>query len=106
MDAKGANRANDAMDANVANASQGVFRVFAAGSLWVPSTQAARAFEALDPGLQIAFTFGASGLLRERIAAGEPADVFASANMAHPQSLAAPVAGTLRKPSRATRCAR
>ena len=33
--------------------------------------------------------FGASGLLKDRIAAGERADVFASANMAHPQALAA-----------------
>ena len=33
-------------------------------------------------------TFGASGTLRDRIAAGERAEVFASANMTHPQSLA------------------
>jgi ABC-type molybdate transport system substrate-binding protein len=63
-------------------------RVFAAGSLRGPLTQAARAFEAANPGARIALTFGASGLLRERIAAGEEADVLASANMAHPQSLA------------------
>lgn len=63
-------------------------RVFAAGSLRGPLTQAARAFEAANPGACIALTFGASGLLRERIAAGEEADVFASANMAHPQALA------------------
>ncbi|HFZ8995636.1 TPA: molybdate ABC transporter substrate-binding protein [Citrobacter freundii] len=31
--------------------------------------------------------FGPAGLLRERIAAGEPCDFFASANMAHPQAL-------------------
>jgi len=31
--------------------------------------------------------YGASGLLRERIAKGEPAEVFASANMEHPQTL-------------------
>lgn len=31
--------------------------------------------------------YGASGLLRERIAKGEPAEVFASANMEHPQAL-------------------
>lgn len=31
--------------------------------------------------------FGPAGLLRERIEAGEPCDLFASANMAHPQSL-------------------
>jgi ABC-type molybdate transport system substrate-binding protein len=33
-------------------------------------------------------TFGASGLLKDRIQAGERADVFASANMEHPQALA------------------
>jgi ABC-type molybdate transport system substrate-binding protein len=61
--------------------------VFAAGSLRAPFTQAARAFEAEAPGLRIDFVFGASGLLRERIAGGEPADLFASANLAHPQAL-------------------
>ena len=89
MDANGVNRANDAIEAQAANALQGVICVFAAGSLRVPFTHAAVAFEALNAGVQIAFTFGASGLLRERIAAGESADLFASANMAHPQSLAA-----------------
>ena len=32
--------------------------------------------------------YGPSGLLRDRIVKGEPAEVFASANMAHPESLA------------------
>ncbi|MDM0027034.1 extracellular solute-binding protein [Variovorax saccharolyticus] len=63
--------------------------VYAAGSLRGPITQAARAFEAAHPGTRITLIFGASGLLRDRIAAGEQADVFASANMAHPQSLGA-----------------
>jgi ABC-type molybdate transport system substrate-binding protein len=36
----------------------------------------------------VVFTFGASGLLKDRIASGERADVFASANMEHPQALA------------------
>jgi molybdate transport system substrate-binding protein len=31
--------------------------------------------------------FGPAGLLRERIEAGEPCDLFASANLAHPQAL-------------------
>lgn len=31
--------------------------------------------------------FGPAGLLRERIQAGEPCDLFASANLAHPQAL-------------------
>jgi len=63
--------------------------VFAAGSLRGPITQAAQAFEKANPGTRVALTFGASGLLRDRIAAGESVDVFASANMAHPQSLSA-----------------
>jgi len=61
--------------------------VFAAGSLRGPLTQAARDFEQAHPGTRITLTFGASGLLRDRIASGEKVDVFASANMAHPQSL-------------------
>src|SRR5262249_47614247 len=36
---------------------------------------------------RVHLTFGASGLLRDRIGAGEPATVFASANVEHPQSL-------------------
>jgi ABC-type molybdate transport system substrate-binding protein len=36
----------------------------------------------------VRLTFGASGLLRDRIAGGEPADVLASANMEHPEALA------------------
>ncbi len=61
--------------------------VFAAGSLREPMTEAAHAFEAARPGLKVVLTFGASGLLRERIESGAPADVFASANMAHPERL-------------------
>ncbi|MDM0104532.1 extracellular solute-binding protein [Variovorax sp. J22R24] len=61
--------------------------VFAAGSLRGPITQAAQAFEKANPGTRVALSFGASGLLRDRIVAGESVDVFASANMAHPQSL-------------------
>lgn len=40
-------------------------------------------------GPKVVKTFGPSGLLRQRIAGGEPAEVFASANMTHPQALAA-----------------
>ena len=65
--------------------------VFAAGSLRGPLTEAAKAFEASTGGAPLALTFGASGLLRDRINAGAGGDVqaqvFASANMAHPQSL-------------------
>ena len=63
--------------------------VFAAGSLRAAMTEVAKAFEAADATASVKLVFGASGLLKDRIAAGERADVFASANMAHPQALAA-----------------
>ena len=63
--------------------------VFAAGSLRGPLTEAARAFEATAAGVPVVLSFGASGLLRDRINAGADVQVFASANMAHPQSLSA-----------------
>ena len=63
--------------------------VFAAGSLRGPLTEAAKAFEASAGGAPVALTFGASGLLLDRIKAGADAQVFASANMAHPQALSA-----------------
>jgi molybdate transport system substrate-binding protein len=62
-------------------------KVFAAGSLTGPLTVLARQFEA-DTGEPVQMVFGPAGLLLERIERGEPADVFASANMAHPQQLA------------------
>jgi ABC-type molybdate transport system substrate-binding protein len=72
----------------VATASAADVKVFAAGSLRAPFTDLAREFERVS-GRKLAMTFGASGLLRDRINAGETVDVFASANMEHPQSLAA-----------------
>jgi ABC-type molybdate transport system substrate-binding protein len=62
--------------------------VYAAGSLRAPLTDLAREFERAT-GNTVTLTFGASGLLRDRINSGERVDVFASANMEHPQSLAA-----------------
>ena len=69
-------------------AAQEPVKLFAAGSLRGVMTTLASAWAASGGG-KVAATFGASGLLRDRIAKGEPADVFASANMEHPQSLAA-----------------
>jgi molybdate transport system substrate-binding protein len=60
----------------------------AAGSLRAALTEIASAFEQAS-GVKIEATYGASGLLREEIAAGARAEVFASANMEHPQALAA-----------------
>lgn len=69
--------------------------VYAAGSLRAPLTQMAREFESSQKGVKVELVFGASGLLKDRIAAqtmaeAKPAHVFASANMEHPQALAAP----------------
>ena len=63
-------------------------QVYAAGSLREALTEIAREHEART-GQPVALTFGASGLLRERIEKGEPAQVFASADTDHPQRLAA-----------------
>lgn len=61
-------------------------RLYAAGSLRGAMTDIGKAFEA-QARVPVAGTFGPSGLLRGRIAKGEPAEVFASANMEHPRSL-------------------
>ena len=62
-------------------------RLHAAGSLRAALTEVARDFTAAQ-GMPVALVFGASGLLRERLEGGEPGDVFASANMEHPEALA------------------
>jgi molybdate transport system substrate-binding protein len=61
--------------------------VYSAGSLRDALTSIALDYEKLT-GQKIALTFGASGLLRERIEKGEPAQVFTSADTAHPAKLA------------------
>lgn len=62
-------------------------RLASAGSLRAALDEAAAAFAAAPGGAPVERTFGPSGLLRERIAAGEPFEVFASANMEHPEAL-------------------
>jgi molybdate transport system substrate-binding protein len=59
----------------------------AAGSLRAALTEVANAFEAAGLG-KVQAKFGASGLLKDEIATGAKAEVF-SANMEHPQALAA-----------------
>lgn len=78
-----------ALAGGVVMAQQSPVPVFAAGSLRGPLTEAAQAFEASAGGAPVALTFGASGLLLDRIKTGADAQVFASANMAHPQALSA-----------------
>jgi molybdenum ABC transporter molybdate-binding protein len=58
-------------------------RLYAAGSLRNALNEVIANFKEV----RVEAVFGASGLLRERIAKGEPAEVFASANMEHPRSL-------------------
>ncbi|AWK85647.1 molybdate ABC transporter substrate-binding protein [Azospirillum thermophilum] len=80
-------------------------RIHAAGSLRAVLTEIARSYEAAT-GVPVAGTFGASGLLKERLETGEAADVFASANMDHPQALSrAGVAGPVRSFARNSLCA-
>lgn len=62
-------------------------RLHAAGSLKQAMSQIAEAFTERN-GTPVEPTFAPSGLLRQRIAEGEATDVFASANMAHPEKLA------------------
>lgn len=59
----------------------------AAGSLRAALTEIAEAFGA-DTGIKVEAKYGPSGTLRDAIAGGAPAQVFASANMEHPQALA------------------
>ncbi|HUL91369.1 MAG TPA: molybdate ABC transporter substrate-binding protein [Burkholderiales bacterium] len=68
-------------------AQEPALRLYAAGSLRAVMTEIGAEFTRAG-GVKVQGEFGASGLLRERIAKGEPADVFASANMEHPQWLA------------------
>ena len=60
----------------------------AAGSLRGALSEVASDFEAAGGG-KVQAKFGASGLLKDEIAGGAKAEVFASANMEHPQALAA-----------------
>ena len=80
--------------------------VYAAGSLRAALTQIAADFEASPGGTRVHLVFGAAGLLRERLEAGEPADLFASANLEHPQTLAdAGRAGPVQRFARNALCA-
>ncbi|WP_439573747.1 molybdate ABC transporter substrate-binding protein [Phreatobacter sp.] len=75
-----------AMTAGAASAAEPVL-LHAAGSLRGALTEASRAFEA-QTGLRVTQAYRPSGLIRDAIAGGEKAEVFASANMNHPAALA------------------
>ncbi len=70
---------------SVAEANEPVL-LHAAGSLRAALGEVAAAFTAAT-GIKFDAKYGASGTLRDEIAAGGRAQVFASANMEHPQSL-------------------
>lgn len=72
---------------SAAAASQEPIKVYAAGSLAGALTAAAKLYTA-QTGQAVETVFGPAGALRDRLERGEQADVFASANMAHPQALA------------------
>ena len=61
-------------------------QLYAAGSLRAALTEVAKSFEA-ETGNSVQAKYGPSGLLKDEIAGGARADVFASANMEHPQAL-------------------
>lgn len=65
-----------------------VVKVLSAGSLRHAFPALIEAFTAAS-GIAVSLSLGPAGLLRERIEAGEAFDLFASANMGHPQRLAA-----------------
>jgi molybdate transport system substrate-binding protein len=67
--------------------AQETVRLHAAGSLRGALSEVAETFTRAY-GIGVKTEFGASGTLRERLEAGEPGDVFASANMEHPLTLA------------------
>jgi molybdenum ABC transporter molybdate-binding protein len=63
-------------------------QLYAAGSLRAALNEAARAFQS-KTGNPVQAKYGPSGVLKDEIAGGAKADVFASANMTHPQALSA-----------------
>lgn len=72
--------------AMLAEAQAETVQLYAAGSLRAALTELAKAFET-ESGTRVEARYGPSGILKDEIAAGANADVFASANMVHPQAL-------------------
>lgn len=67
--------------------AEDVVLLHAAGSLRGAMTDMAKSFEGANGG-KVQAKFGASGTLKDEIVKGDKAEVFASANMEHPQALA------------------
>ena len=75
-----------AMGLMTGSAAAETIQLYAAGSLKLALTQVAQTYEA-STGNKVEAKYGASGLLKNEISSGAKADVFASANMEHPQAL-------------------
>ncbi len=71
-------------------AAQESVKVYAAGSLSAALRAAGGIYSSTHPDTVVNFEFGPSGMLKDRLAAGEKADLFASADMALPESLHSP----------------
>jgi molybdate transport system substrate-binding protein len=74
-------------DVHAADTPEVPIKVFAAGSLTGAMTAVIKLYQERT-GVQVQAEFGPAGLLRERIEGGDQPDIFASANMEHPQALA------------------
>lgn len=70
-----------------ATAAAETVTLYAAGSLKAALSDVARAYE-VKSGHKVEGKYGPSGLLKNELAGGARADLFASANMEHPQALA------------------
>jgi molybdenum ABC transporter molybdate-binding protein len=75
-----------AMLAMTVPAAAKTVQLYAAGSLKAALTEVAKTFET-KTGNKVDAKYGASGLLRKEITDGAKANIFASANMEHPQAL-------------------
>jgi molybdenum ABC transporter molybdate-binding protein len=82
----------------------GPVRLLAAGSLRAALADVADAWTAKSNGT-VSADFAPSGLLRNRILGGEAVDIFASANLEHPQAIAARRGGEVHAFARNTLCA-
>lgn len=76
----------------------GTVNVFAAASLQESFTTLKQQFEAAHPGVTVTLSFGASSSLAQSIAAGSPADVFASASQTTMDQVVAAKAATASTP--------
>jgi molybdate transport system substrate-binding protein len=75
-----------AMLAMIGPAAAETVQLYAAGSLRGALTEIAKVYES-STGNKVEAKYGPSGLLKTEISAGAKVDVFASANMEHPQAL-------------------